>query len=137
MGGEREERETATGVSRKLTGELRKGDKIVATKECGGMPSYVPIPDPQYDFGEYICPRESDLVLRHPESGNGVFFLYGDSQVVVDPGNEITLVFTATERTLDVYHVTLGDLLEFAEILEERFGYNVRIIPRRTNSDGE
>ncbi|KXA93150.1 hypothetical protein AKJ65_06585 [candidate division MSBL1 archaeon SCGC-AAA259E19] len=136
MSGKREEHETAIDVSRKLTGKLRKGDKIMATKECGEMPSYVPIPDPQYDFEEYICPRESDLVLRHPKSGNGVFFLYGDSQVVVDPGSEITLVFTATERTLDAYHVTLKDLLEFAGVLEERFGYEVRIVPRGVDSDG-
>ncbi|KXB01417.1 hypothetical protein AKJ41_01605 [candidate division MSBL1 archaeon SCGC-AAA259O05] len=68
-----------------------------------------------------------------PEGSGRLFFLRGDSEAKIRSNGQVTLVFSATDSTLEAYHVTLEDLLEFAGVLEGKLGYNVRVVsPRGT-----
>ncbi|KXA90223.1 hypothetical protein AKJ62_01400 [candidate division MSBL1 archaeon SCGC-AAA259D14] len=135
MGRESDRDSTRARVSRKLTGKLRRGDKLIAVKEHDEVPTYVPVPTPHRDFDETLCPAGSGLNLRAiniSDRKGELFFLRGDSEAVIESDGRVTLVFAATDSTLRAYQVTLEDLLEFAEVLEDEFGYEVKIVPSET-----
>lgn len=132
MGKNSEKDATKAGVSRKLTGELKRGDRIIAKKTHRNPPAHVPVPHPDRDFGESLCPEGSGLDIHAMDvfdREGELFFLRGDSEAVIGPDGRTALVFAATAPTLEAYRVTLKDLLEFAGVLEEEFGYEVEIVP--------
>ncbi|KXB02219.1 hypothetical protein AKJ43_02180 [candidate division MSBL1 archaeon SCGC-AAA261D19] len=138
MGGESKGNAASVRVSRKLAGGLRLGDRLVAIKKHDEAPTHIPIPHPNLDFDEFLCPEGAGLDLRalkFIESDGHLFLLEGDSEAVIGRDGGVTLKFVVTNRTLEGYKVSPKDLLEFAEVLEKKLGYSVRIAPARERSE--